>query len=80
MGSLKVLKHRLYLFYFDPVRFFRSNLSFFWNKPSSLRFDLFKFMNKKSLIRIDLSFVWNKQSSLRFDHISRGRFASLRSF
>ena len=51
-----------------PFVFFRSDLSFFWNKPSSLRFDLFKFMNKQSSIRIDLSFVWNKQSSLRFNH------------
>ena len=56
------------MFYFDPIRFFRSDLSFFWNKPSSLRFDLFKLMNKQSSICIDLSFVWNMQSSLRFDH------------
>ncbi len=31
---------------------------------SSLRFDLFKFLNKQTLIRLDLSTVWNKQSFL----------------
>ncbi len=69
-----------------PFVFFRSYLSFFWNKPSSLRFHLFKFMNKQKSISIDLSFVWNKQSSLRFDNSyiwnkQRSlRFSSLRSF
>jgi hypothetical protein len=50
---------------FDPVRFFRFDLAYFLNKPSSLRFNLFKFWNNR--IRFDLSNLWNKQSSLRFD-------------
>ena len=40
---------------------------YFWNKPSSLQFNLFEFLNKQTLIRFDLSFVWNKQSLLGFD-------------
>ena len=52
---------------FDPVRFFRFDLAYFWNKPSSLRFKLSNLWNKQNSLRFDLSKVENKQGSLRFD-------------
>ncbi len=39
LGSIKMLKYRLCPFYFDTVCFFRFDLAYFWNKPSSLHFD-----------------------------------------
>ncbi len=40
---------------FDPVCFFRFDLTYFWNKPSSLRFDLLNLCNKQTSLRFDLS-------------------------
>jgi len=52
---------------FDPVRFFRFDLAYFWNKPSLLRFDFSNLWNKQTSLRFDLFNLRNKQSSLRFD-------------
>ncbi len=65
------------MFYFDPVCFFCCDLAYFWNKPSSLRFDFSNLWNKQTSLhfvlsnltslRFDLSNLWNKQNLLRFD-------------
>ncbi len=68
---------------FTSIQFvsFRFNLAYFWNKLSSLRFNLLSswkcrlqfalilsiVWNKQSLLRFDLSYIWNKQRSLRFN-------------
>ncbi len=45
----------------NPVSFFFFDFSFFWNKETSLCFDLFKFFNMQGLLAFDPSNVWNKQ-------------------
>ncbi len=80
LGSIKVLNTASVRFT-SQVCFFRFDLAYFWNKPSLLRFDLFKFLNNRlrfvSIVPICGINRVRSASIFQICGINRVRFASI---